>query len=270
MTFWKWVDHLFFAGMTARMADHDRHLRHLPGPVRRAGAAILARHRVEARQNALAGFPANAFEELAVARSFVGRRQIILSDPAAIRHVLIENADNYRRTAATVRLLGPVVGDGMLLSDGEDWRTQRRAAAPAFAPRTMAAVAGHVALAGDRLVDELIRQTGTDIDLFARFQMLALEVAAAALFSFDITAHAAELRAELQAYANGIGRPGLLDFLLPRWLPAPRTLARRRFRRRWMRLIGEILEPRRAQPISDPPRDLFDMMAATAASDRPS
>jgi len=93
---------------------------------------------------------------------------------------------------------------------------------------------------------------------------LALEVAAAALFSFDITPHAAELRAELQGYANGVGRPGLLDFLLPRWLPAPGTAARRRFRRRWMALIGEILVPRLAKPVSDPPRDLFDMMAATA------
>jgi len=214
--------------------------------------------------NALAGFPARAFEELAVTRSFVGRQQIILSDPAAIRHVLIENAENYRRTAATVRLLGPVVGDGMLLSDGEDWRSQRRAAAPAFAPRTMPAVAGHAARAADRLVEALATQAGADIDLFARFQILALEVAAAALFSFDITAHAGELRAELQGYANGVGRPGLLDFLLPRWLPAPGTAARRRFRRRWMALIGEILVPRLAKPVSDPPRDLFDMMAATA------
>ena len=232
-------------------------------PERQSWRAIAA----SLGSNALAGFPANAFEEFAVARSFVGRRQIILSDPAAIRHVLIENAENYRRTAATVRLLGPVVGDGMLLSDGEDWRIQRRAAAPAFAPRTMGAVAGHGAVAADRLVEELTRESGTHIDLFARFQRLALEVAAAALFSIDITAHAAELRAELQAYASRVGRPGLLDFLLPRWLPAPRTLARRRFRRRWMRLIGEILEPRQAQPIADPPCDLFDMMAATAESE---
>ena len=184
--------------------------------------------------NALASFPARAFDELAVTRSFVGRQQIILSDPAAIRHVLIENAENYRRTAATVRLLGPVVGDGMLLSDGEDWRSQRRAAAPAFAPRTMPVVAGHAARAGERLVHDLASQAGAEVDLFARLQILALEVAAAALFSFDITPCAAELRAELQGYANGVGRPGLLDFLLPRWLPAPGTMARRRFRRRWM------------------------------------
>jgi cytochrome P450 len=266
MTSWN-GHHLFFAGMTARIGGVTNTSATFPVPFaaseRQSWRAIAS----SLGTNALAGFPANAFEELAVARSFVGRRQIILSDPAAIRHVLIENADNYRRTAATVRLLGPVVGDGMLLADGEDWRTQRRAAAPAFAPRMMAAVAGHVAFAGDRLMGELSGQAGTDIDLFARFQRLALDVVAAALFSIDITARAAELRAELQAYANGVGRPGLLDFLLPRWLPAPRTSARRRFRRRWMTLIGEILKPRRAQPIADPPRDLFDMLASTAASE---
>src|SRR5215204_5488826 len=112
------------------------------------------------RNNALAAFPPHAFEDLAVARSFAGRRQIILSDPAGIRHVLIENPDNYRRTAATERLLGPVVGDGMLLATGEEWRVQRRAAAPAFAPRTMSAVAAHAARAGNRLVEELAAQTG--------------------------------------------------------------------------------------------------------------
>ena len=84
------------------------------------------------RTNALAGFSRRAFEELSVARGFAGRQQIILSDPEAIRHILIENADNYRRTAATHRLLSPVVGRGVLLAAGEDWRRQRRAAAPAL------------------------------------------------------------------------------------------------------------------------------------------
>ena len=70
------------------------------------------------RTNALAGFSRRAFEELSVARGFAGRQQIILSDPEAIRHILIENADNYRRTAATHRLLSPVVGRGVLLADG--------------------------------------------------------------------------------------------------------------------------------------------------------
>jgi cytochrome P450 len=123
-------------------------------------------------RNALAGFPARAFEEMAVARSFVGRQQIILSDPAGIRHILIENADNYRRTASIFRLLGPILGKGLFLAEGEDWRARRRAAAPAFAPRMMGAVAGHVARAADRLADDLAAQGGAEVDLFARLQLL--------------------------------------------------------------------------------------------------
>ncbi len=219
------------------------------------------------RDNALAGFPPRAFEEIAVARGFVGHRQIILNDPAAIRHVLIENADNYRRTASIFRLLGPVVGNGLFLAEGEDWRQQRRTVAPAFAPRAMAALAGQVARACDRLEGELAALDGAETDLFARLRLLALEIAAAALFSLDLAQEGPVLRAMMQGYADGIGRPTLLDFLLPRGWPAPRSWARWRFRRRWMARIAESLAVRRAEPLSDPPRDLFDMMSAGATSE---
>jgi cytochrome P450 len=217
------------------------------------------------RDNALAGFPPQAFEEMAVARSFVGHQQIILNDPAAIRHVLIENADNYRRTASIPRLLGPVVGNGLFLAEGEDWRSQRRAAAPAFQPRMMTGVAAHVGRACDRLVAELRETPGAEVDLFARLQLLALEIAAAALFSLDLRAEGPALRARLQSYAAELGRPSLLDFLLPRGWPTPRSWARWRFRRGWMQEIAALLAARRALPVADPPRDLYDMMRAGAA-----
>jgi cytochrome P450 len=218
-------------------------------------------------RNALAGFPPRAFEEMAVARSFVGRQQIILSDPAAIRHILIENPENYRRTASVKRLLGPVLGQGLFLAEGEAWRTQRRTAAPAFAPRMMGRVAGHVARAGDRLVGELAAQDGAEVNLFARMQLLTLEIAAAALFSLDIADEAPGLRAEMRRYAGGVGRPTLIDFMMPRGLPVPRSWARWRFRRRWMARIARILAARRQPGARDPPRDLFDMMAAAATRD---
>jgi cytochrome P450 len=208
------------------------------------------------RNNALAGFPPRAFEEMAVARSFVGRQQIILNAPSGIRHVLIENAGNYRRTASIFRLLGPVLGNGLFLAEGEDWRRQRRAVAPAFAPRAMGSLAGHIARAGDRLVDDLTALDGAEFDLFPRLQLLALEIAASALFSLDIVAQAPALRAEMQRYSRGIGRPTILDFMLPRGLPTPRAFARWRFRRRWMARLAGILAVRQAQPVAEPPRDL--------------
>jgi unspecific monooxygenase len=220
------------------------------------------------RNNALAGFSQRAFEEFSLARSFAGRQQIILSDPAAIRHVLIENPDNYRRTAATYRLLAPVLGRGMLLATGEDWRAQRRAAAPALAPRTMPEVAATVALACELLAAELVALDNAPINLFARLQLLALDIAARALFSLDLGEEGPLLRAELQQYAEGPGRPILLDFLLPPGLPSPRWLGRWRFHRRWMARVGRVLERRLAEPIREPPRDLFDRMRQAAISDR--
>jgi cytochrome P450 len=217
------------------------------------------------RNNALAGFPPYAFDELTVERSFVGRRQIILNDPAGIRHVLVENPDNYRRTAAIYRLLGPVLGNGLFIASGDDWRAQRRTAAPAFVPRTMPPVAGHVAAACERLACRLAAFGGAPVDLFAHLQLVALEIAGAALFSLDLAAAGPRLRAELRLYADGIGRPGLLDFMLPHGLPSPRSWARWRFRRRWMARIAQTLTARAGAPIADPPRDLFDMMRASGA-----
>jgi cytochrome P450 len=219
------------------------------------------------RENALAGLPSHAYEEWAVTRSFVGRHQTILNEPAAIRHVLIDNADNYGRTPSVYRILDPVIGRGMLLAEGDDWRAQRRAAAPAFAPRAMASLAGHVARGGERLLADLAAARGGAIDLFAQLQLTTLEIAAAALFSFDLAADGKLIRAELLEYAKGPGRATVLDFMLPRGWPVPRSFARLRFRRRWMTHLRRIVAARRVAPGRER-GDLFDMMAAQAQSER--
>ncbi len=201
----------------------------VPGAVRGAAEPIVARHRREpAQQRARRVFAARV---RGAGRCPQLRRpqQIILSDPEAIRHILIENPDNYRRTAATHRLLAPVLGRGMLLATGEDWRAQRRAAAPALAPRMMPDVARTVAQACDRLIDELTapRANGGRGGERGRADRPVRPASTAgagycrkALFSLDLGAEGPVLRAELQEYAEGAGRPTLLDFLLPRCLPS--------------------------------------------------
>ena len=47
---------------------------------------------------------------------------------------LVDNSGNYRRSRASLRILRPMVGNGLLLSEGEDWKHQRRTIAPALAP----------------------------------------------------------------------------------------------------------------------------------------
>src|SRR5919198_797780 len=89
------------------------------------------------RGDALAAFPDAAFEQEVVVQRFLGRCHILLQKPDAIRHVLIQNPTNYARDPAVLRVLRPMFGRGLFLSSGEEWRRQRRAVAPAFAPRSV-------------------------------------------------------------------------------------------------------------------------------------
>jgi len=213
------------------------------------------------RDNALLAFPPEAFEDEVVHRGFFGRQQIILNRPAAIHHILIENPDNYRRTPATMRILRPLLGDGLLLSEGEDWRFQRRTVAPAFVPRTMPLLTRHVARAAEATVASLTGSAERHVDLLAAMQSLALEIAGTSMFSLAMERYRPELRDLIARYTKGLGRPTLLDFLLPLAIPSPRDFARRWVRRRWVDLIGRIIAERRVRASQAAPSDLFDLLS---------
>jgi unspecific monooxygenase len=70
------------------------------------------------------------------------------------------------------------------------------------------------------------------------------------------------MRRMLNEYAANYAQPRLLDMLLPPTIPAPRDLGRRRFQRRWMALMTEIMQARLSAPATDAPRDLFDLLYA--------
>src|SRR5215471_15498402 len=167
------------------------------------------------RRNVLEAFSERAFTEDVLSRRLFGREQITLNRAAAIRHVLIDNADNYRRTSATVRLLYPIVGRGLFLAEGEAWRQQRRTVAPSFAPRTVPLVARHVAAVAEELAETLAAEEG-EVDVADKMQDLAIEIAGRAMFSL-----APRMRAMLNDYGERLAQPSAFEILLPPWIPTP-------------------------------------------------
>jgi cytochrome P450 len=235
----------------------------VPGPRVPRARAEAASGRGIARamgQNALLAFPPAAFEEEVVVRRFFGRRQIILNKPAGIQHILIDNPGNYRRTPATMRMLRPLLGRGLLLSEGEDWKYQRRTVAPALAPRTMPMLARHVAQVTGKVIGKLATAS-EPVDLRAEMQFLALEIAGRSMFSVAMDRHGTTLRELIMQYAARLGRPSLLDLLLPAAIPTPRDIARRRVRQPWKELMGRIIAERQAMAPGTAPRDLFDLLS---------
>src|SRR5665213_2153210 len=59
-----------------------------------------------------------------------------VADPACIEEILVKKAELFRKDR-TSRLLSRVVGNGLLVNEGESWRRQRRLLQPAFHHRQL-------------------------------------------------------------------------------------------------------------------------------------
>jgi len=89
-----------------------------------------------ALRNPLKTIPPAAYEEDAFPRLAIRPPRIWITEPSLIRKVLLEERDKYRKLTQ-IRLLSPLLGKGILTSEGADWKWQRQAAAPMFKPQDL-------------------------------------------------------------------------------------------------------------------------------------
>ena len=214
------------------------------------------------RSNALGMWTEAAYREDVVTRRLIGRSTTLINAPDAIHRVLVENPGNYRRSPASIRILRPITGNGLLLSSGDEWRLQRRTIAPALAPRTLPVLARHIVLCTQEAVAALGAQVHQPVDLLAAMQNLALEIAGRSMFSLETRRFGAAMRRMLTEFSKSHAKPHMFDMMLPPSIPTFHDIGRRRFQRRWMALIDEVMQARLAVPPSDTPRDLFDLLQA--------
>ncbi len=215
-------------------------------------------------QNAIATWSQRAYEDDIVRGRFFGSSSYILNTPDAIKHVLVDNWENYVRTVGAIRVLRPVLGEGLLIAEGKDWKHQRRTLAPAFTPRAVSGLIPHMIAVVDETIGRLKDRSTGPVDLREIMQRMTLDIAGRTMFSFEMGRHGATLREFVFEYGERLASPHLLDIVLPLSWPTPRDFARQRFRKRWTDFVAMLMAERRAagKPDDAPPRDLFDLMGA--------
>ena len=188
-------------------------------PNRPEGRLTLRQFLRVVRDNTLATYPPEAFDEDIIARRLLWRRRFIINEPNAVRHVLLDNAANYTKSELSRRLLEPALGRGLLTSEGETWRRHRRIMAPAFDHRSIIGYAPTITevTAGllerwDALVDS------SEIDVAAAMMHTTLHIISRAMFSSDSDEIVDVVERGVGQYQATV-RPGLLDLLrFPVWL----------------------------------------------------
>lgn len=114
---------------------------------------------------------------------------LLLNNPEHIKHVLISNHHNYTKGVGFERVK-MLLGNGIIVSDGDFWRSQRRMIQPAFHRDIIASQARIMRLCNERKLADWRRkaQAGEAINLTEEMSALALEVILRSLFSDDLDA----------------------------------------------------------------------------------
>lgn len=115
-------------------------------------------------------------------------RGFLVNHPDYVKHVLQDNHTNYRKGPLYPRL-EPVVGEGLLTSEGELWRRQRRLAQPAFSRER---VAGFAAIMTARTAAMLERwaphvDSGAPLDVHGELMRLTLAILGDTVFGMDLS-----------------------------------------------------------------------------------
>jgi len=107
----------------------------------------------------------------------------VVSDPEAIRDVLVAQADAFTKGPA-LRRAKVSLGEGLLTSEGDFHKRQRRLAQPAFHATRVAAYGRTMAAYADRVAAGWV--DGGVVDVHAAMTRLTLEIVAKALFDADL------------------------------------------------------------------------------------
>jgi cytochrome P450 len=158
----------------------------------------------------------------------------VASHPRDVQHVLQENARNYRK-GDHYKVLRPVFGNGLMLSEGDFWLKQRRIVQPAFNRQRL----GRFATTMTDLTGQMLQRwdtpasAGAAIDVWHEMVNLTLSIVCTTLFGVDISQE-----------ANGVGEAHSLCLQhaeqqilalvpMPESIPTPAN-------RRYLRAVGVI------------------------------
>jgi enediyne biosynthesis protein E7 len=163
----------------------------------------------------------------------------LFNHPEHAKHVLSENHANYRKGLGLVHARR-ALGDGLLTSEGELWRSQRRAVQPAFQRERVAQAAEVIAEEADRMLGRWRARPGSTVNLVNEMTQLTLGVLGRFLLRADLgsTGH---IGAAFEAVQDQAMFEMVTLNAVPPWLPLPRQLRFRRARRELDALVQRLV-----------------------------
>jgi cytochrome P450 len=220
------------------------------------------------RRNALECWTKAHFEEPIVLGGFPFAKVAVVSDPAAVRRILVEDQASYHKSTLERRILSARLRNGLVAVDGgEQWQRLRRTIAPMFARRTIAAYAPAMV----EVIAAMLRRwhdgpDGSIVVIKTEMLRLALDSLLRCIFADGLGDPEAVADATVRYYSV-CGTMDPFDVLgFPDFIPRLTRLRERPIMQAFDQGLDEAMRERRRHLATDPqaPRDMLGAMLAAS------
>ena len=187
---------------------------------------------------------------------FTPVRGLFVNHPALIDDVLVKHNRSFVKSLA-LRRASAVLGNGLVINEGEFWRRQRRLMQPAFHRERIASYGQIMVECANAMLSEWPDNDVRDIQ--QDMTGLTLQIVGKTLFGVDVTGDAREVGSAFELALQSMqARITGFQLLLPDSIPTPAMTRLRRAVRRLDALVYRIITERRNQ--RQPGDDLLSLL----------
>jgi cytochrome P450 len=186
-------------------------------------------------------------EPIVVYRDF-GLETVFVTDPELTQQILLDDSDAFTKSPLYDNVLGRAGGKGLLIAEGEDWRWQRRIAAPLFRAEAILSYAPAFAASCEPVLASWRKATPGSL------QTIGKDMTDAAMQALQDTILGADLGKQERKMVSEAGTAFLssttwkiayASLKLPSWTPHPGSNAMRRAGDNLREVAGRVLANRR-------------------------
>jgi cytochrome P450 len=202
---------------------------------------------------------------------FLADHVLIANHPELIRHILVDNAKNYRMARVRQLILRPILRDGLLTAEGDVWKRSRKAMAPVFTPRHIRGFADMMKARTETFLARYRETDGAVHDISAEMTELTFEILSDTLFSNEIATGGDDFAGDVDRLLSTMGQVDPLDLLkAPEWLPRFQRMRGRNVLGKFRKIVRDTIDQRRIRMQSDPdsvPEDFVTLLLEAEGPD---
>jgi len=225
------------------------------------GALPLFGHLFQFKRNPLPFFAAHANQMGQLYRiKLLHKEYLVVNHPDAIRHILVNNVKNYSRRKSYA-FLQELLGDGLLTSEGEPWRKQRRLSQPAFSKEQLHGLITQM----DVSIQDYLKEnwnTNSFVDLEKSMNVLTLQILTQSILYSPTQSYFEKVQFDLHDALQYMTSSRFNALKILSKLPSKKKTKGKAAIKNVKTLVAKIISDR-ANPHSEKFNDLLEMLMST-------